>query len=214
MLDFLNSTGEKNLPIYKRCEKIEEFSPMHRVYGIVKECIKKNNSFTGTDYYHIIIENDNMTFNVFAGKDQVIDDIYKGMIILAECYCTAIFSRREGTSHFFTFNIDVNKEDCSTKLFDTIVSLDDLMDEFLVLSFEEADRVDNINFIQTANCGAKYVLEIGKIINGKRRLFRYAECELHTVLAIFNDLCVKGQAPDLSGWEDVSYIIKVDQEEA
>ena len=204
ILDF----SKKVTSFYKFAENEDDFSSYVKIEGAVKGYFKKTNSFSGRDYYVLMLEHGKTVFCVLAEESQVSSDIYAGAIVSVECACTAIFSRRKGTQHFLTFNVDVNKEDCATKIFDKIVSLDNLLYEFLVLSFEEADRVDNIDFIQTANCGAKYLLEVGKNVDGERSLFRYEECELHTVLAIFNDLCVKGQAPDLSGWEDVSYIMK------
>lgn len=188
--------------------KLSNNPPIVTINGVIKSLKLKTNSYTGIKYYHIDVETLDRSLVVLAEESLVPLNVYEGMIISTTCWCTAAVTRKTGESYNYEFDESTLAEEFIKEISKKIVSLRDLPYEHVCISFSQNTQIDNITFVQTANYGAHYMLEIGKNINGEAFLFRSEETELHTVLKVFYSVCVDKIAPDISKWEDVSHLIE------
>jgi len=209
ILDY--STAQKDLNIYAVYNighSETNTAPVVAIKGVIKDFKLKTNPYTQKKYYHLDVETFEKTFVILAEESFVPSTVYAGMIISALCYCTAAVTEKSGESYNYDFDESTVADAFINEISGIIVSLRNLPYEHVCVSFSQDTQTDNITFLQTANYGTHYMLEIGKTIEGRNHLFRLSETELQNVLKMFYSICVKKTAPDISDWEDVTYLIE------
>ena len=86
---------------------------------------------------------------------------------------------------------------------DIISGLRDLPEEYLVIELQ--GYPSQMDFIQTARNGDKYLIELGlNVGKEKPRIFRLSEEDRDECIEIFRQVCIEAELPDLSSWTDVT----------
>lgn len=90
------------------------------------------------------------------------------------------------------------------ELTDVISVMRDLRYEFLVVDL--LDYPDQLDFIQTTKHDDDwYLIEIGLEKGGEHdQMFRISDLDLTGCIAIFKEVCVDQQLPNLSNWKDIT----------
>ncbi len=96
---------------------------------------------------------------------------------------------------------------CSSEKFSEIAriinELRNIEGEYLVVELSGYPKY--LGFIQTTRDGDDWLLEIGlKLDNGDTQIFRLPKTEKEACVNIFQTVCVDGNVPDLTKWDDIT----------
>ena len=180
--------------------------------GTIKSVEKKVNSFTNLAYYHVVLSSDSMDFNLLISDDDGLD-LIEGDLAIVDCKAYGrVINKRVGDDfdkgRSKTYDWTSNNDECAfiEEIASFIFDMDELYDEFLVVSFDDQTKIDDISFMQTIKGSDHYLIEVGiSDENGiTSKIYRLLEKELLSVVQHFYNLCMKATPPDLSLWEDVT----------
>lgn len=182
------------------------------INGYVKAFELLTNPFSGKKYYKITISSFQLDYVVYADERDVDEDIAVNDIISV---CARLFARFEfepSLSRYLGWTCNDGYTKFSTAITPVIATLSPANGDFLVLTLDRDATVDDIEFIQTTlEDEEMYLVEIKKVVDGIKYLYRKSRLNWTETLNIFYDLCINRKAPDLCEWEDVSDEIFADR---
>ncbi len=185
------------------------------ISGAIKAIDRKINPATKVPYYVLTVMGEDIDFTVLVSEaDANINGkkMRTGAFLMADCSIVGrLVNKRvgddfdKGTSKEYAWGENDGPDTFTTEIAPFIFNMDEKHNEYLVLDFEENTLFDDLSYMQTIRESENFLIEIALDLEGELpTIYRMREKELLRVVAIFRDVCLKRQLPDLTTWEDVT----------